>query len=247
MEQPLMPEEVLGMDTSVVHHTDHQNGNDMKVASSHQQPLQFPIGSRVVIHNLSHQPALNQHLAVVEDYLQEVGRYKVRPIGRTAKLATKSKYVSIRAGNLQAAPSSAFLARIQQSYRGTQVSVPLTCRVELNLDHQLAVRLMYSDFLGIETVTSALKEIEGDQVHWSSEEGIVFGVVTSPIHEEYIREQPLEGDELLIMNEKPAIRDLYDAMVEYELLQELETTVDAGLHGTLPLCRLRFPYQVEQA
>lgn len=245
----MMPEEVLGsMDTSMMDHADHQNSNDMKLAS-HQLPLQFPIGSRVVIHNLRHQPALNQHLAVVEDYLQEIERYKLRPLGRTAKLATKSKYVSIRAGNLQAAPSSAFVARIHQSYRGTRVSVPLVCQVELNhLDQQLAVRLMYSDFLGMEAVTSALKEIEGDQVQWSSEEGgIVFGVVTSPIHEEYIRGQTLEGDELLIMNEKPAIRDLYDAMVEYELLQELETTVDAGFHGPLTLCRLRFPYQVEQA
>lgn len=235
------------MDVSMMHIHDDQNDIDMKVAS-HQQPLQFPIGSRVVIHNLHHQPALNQHLAVVEDYLQEVERFKVRPIGRIAKMATKSKYVSIRAGNLQAAPCSAFLARIHDSYRGTRISVPLVCRVELNhLDQQLAVRLMYSDFLGIEAVTAALQEIEGDQVQWSSEEEIVFGVVTSPINEEYIREQPLQGDELLIMPEKPAIRDLYDAMLEYELLQELETTVDAGLHGPLPLCRLRFPYQVEQA
>jgi hypothetical protein len=245
MENTMTPEEVLGMEVSMLHIHDDQNGNGMKV-ESHQQPLQFPIGLRVVIQNLHHQPALNQHLAVVEEYLQEIERYKVRPIGLAAKLAIKSKYVSIRAGNLQAAPSSAFLARIHHSYRGTRLSVPLVCRVELNLG-QLALRLMYSDFLGIETVTSALKEIEGEQVQWSSEEGIVFGVVTSPIHEEYIREQPLQGDELLIMSEKPAIRDLYDAMLEYELLQELETTVDAGLHGTLPLCRLRFPYQVEQA
>jgi hypothetical protein len=242
----MMSEEVLDMDTSMNDHDhDHPNGNAMKSASHHLQ-LQFPIGSRAVIHNLQHQPALNQHLAVVEEYLVEQERYKVRPIGRTAKLATKSKYVSIRAGNLQAAPCSAFLARIHQSYRGTRLSIPLVCRVELGVDQQLAVRLMYSDFLGVEAVTSVLKEIEGDQIQWSSEEAFVFGVVTSPIHEEYIR-KPLQGDELLIMNEKPAIRDLYDAMLEYELLQELETTVDAGFHGTLPLCRLRFPYQVEQA
>jgi hypothetical protein len=113
---------------------------------------------------------------------------------------------------------------------------------------QLAVRLMHSDFLGIKTATSALKEMKGEQVQRSSEEGIVFGVVvTSPTYEEYIREQPLQGDELLIVSEKPAIRDLCDAMLECELLQELETTVDAGLYGALPLCRLRFPHRVEQA
>jgi hypothetical protein len=83
------------------------------------------------------------------------GRYKVRPIGRTVKVTTKSIYVSIRAGNSQAASSSTFLARIHQSYRETQVSVPLTCRVELKHGHQLTLRLMYSEYLGIETVTSA--------------------------------------------------------------------------------------------
>jgi hypothetical protein len=104
---------------------------------------------------------------------------------------------------------------------------PLVCRVELNLD-QLAVLLMHSDFLGIETLMSALKQIEGEQVQWSSEEGIIFGiVVTSATHEECVRKQPLQGDELLIMSEKPAIRDLHDATLEQVLSQELETTVVA--------------------
>jgi hypothetical protein len=207
--------------------------------------FQFPIGSRVVIHGLQHNNALNEHLAVVEEFLTEQERFKVRPLGRQAKLLSNRKFVAIRAANLKRAPPSAFLARIQ-SYKGTTLKVPLVCRVELDTEDQLAVRLLYDDFLGVEAVTNVVSEIEGDQQTWTGDGDVVFGVVTTPIHQEFLREIELKGNEVLILQEKPAIRDLYDAMVQYELLEEIETTVDAGLHGSVPLSRLRFPFQVEQ-
>jgi hypothetical protein len=216
-------------------------------------PFQFPIGGRVVIQDLARQTELNHHLGVVEEYLEQEVRFKIRPLGRRGRRATRAKFVSIRPMNLRLAPPSAFVARIK-SYRGTTVTLPLTCRVELDNENRLAVRLMYSDFLG--TARSAIQEIEGDEQYpeynntassSSSAEETAFGVVTTSIVDEDLRGQSLGGDEVLILYDKPAIRDLYDAMVDYELVQELEMTVEAGLHGSFPLCRLCFPYQVEQS
>jgi hypothetical protein len=215
-------------------------------------PFQFPIGGRVVIQDLARQTELNHHLGVVEEYLEQEVRFKIRPLGRRGRRATRAKFVSIRPINLRVAPPSAFVARIK-SYRGTTVTLPLTCRVELDNENRLAVRLMYSDFLG--TARTAIQEIEGDEQYpeyntvssSSSVEETAFGVVTTSFVDEDLRGQSLGGDEVLILYDKPAIRDLYDAMVDYELVQELEMTVEAGLHGSFPLCRLCFPYQVEQS
>ena len=136
-----------------------------------------------------------------------------------------------------------------KSFSGRTVQLPLTCRIELDhsTQNRLAVRLMYSDFLGIDKVTYAAREIEGEEFVYLAHESPAFGIVTTPFMEEDLRGQPVEGDEILILYDKPAIRDLYDAMVDYELVQELETVVDVGLLGSFPLCRLRFPYQVEQS
>ena len=210
--------------------------------------LQFPIGSRVLIHGLIHHTKLNDHLAVVEEYLTEQDRYKVRPIGRKAKLATSAKYVAVQSTHLRTVPPSGFVARIQSYATGESLRVPLICRIEWdpNTNFQwFQLRLLYSDFLGVDHVTKIVQEIEGPHHEWKSSNEVVFGVVSTPMEEEFIR-GPLEGDELLILHEKPAIRDLYDAMVEYELLQELETTVDVGLHGIVNLCRVKFPYHVDQ-
>jgi hypothetical protein len=209
-------------------------------------PFQFPIGGRVVIQDLARQTELNHHLGVVEEFLEQEVRFKIRPLGRRGRTATRAKFVSIRPVNLRLAPQSAFLARIK-SYRGKTVTLPLTCRVELDNENRLAVRLMYSDFLG--TARTAIQEIEGDehQEYNTPAEETAFGVVTTSFVDEDLRGQSLGGDEVLIMYDKPAIRDLYDAMVDYELVQELEMTVEAGLHGSVPLCRLCFPYQVEQS
>ena len=207
----------------------------------------FPIGSRVVINNLQRQTILNGHLAIVEEYMEKEGRFKVRPLGRQGKLKTKSKFLSINGRNLRIVQPSSFVARIR-SYSGRMLQLPLVCRIELDhsSEDRLAVRLMYSDWGGIEKVTAAAKEIEGDNFVYSGHESSAFGVVTTPFSEEDLRGQSLDGDEVLILYDKPAIRDLYDAMVDYELVQELEVMVDVGLLGSFPLCRLIFPYEVEQ-
>jgi hypothetical protein len=74
----------------------------------------------------------------------------------------------------------------------------------------------------------------------------VFEILNAPIDfEEYLSEdQFLDGDEILILYPKPIIDDLYEAMLDYELLEELDLTANVGLHGSINLCRLRFPYKL---
>ena len=65
-------------------------------------PYQFAIGSRVVIQHLQKNTNLNNILAMVEEYMEQEGRFKVRPLGRQGKQKTKSKFLSISGKNIKA-------------------------------------------------------------------------------------------------------------------------------------------------
>jgi len=56
------------------------------------------------------------------------------------------------------------------------------------------VWLIHSDSLGVPAATEVLQEIEGDQMKWIGNNKHNFGVVMTPIHEEFIQE-PLDGDD----------------------------------------------------
>jgi hypothetical protein len=257
--------------------------------SSEQDPplvlapeLQYPLQSRVVLCGLEHQQKLNGHLAVVEHFLWDQGRYQVRPLSRQARLLTTSQTLAVRPSNLRQVPPSAFVAKLTTVRGGSSslssaaktpqcTRVPLECQVELDeQQEQLVVKLMISDFWGKETQQRLQTELmplsrrsatmmddpdtaddddddDGDDSD-DDYDSYLLEIINTPIdYEEQLtltyNPVELEGDELLIIP-KNIFAELYDAMLDYELLSELDMTIPAGLHGELPLCRLRFPYQL---
>lgn len=234
--------------------------------------LQFPIQSRVIFRGLQHQRLLNGHLAVVEHFLLDQGRHQVRPLSRQARLLTKSNNLAVQPLNLQLVPSSAFVAQVVTTMTTVadngststiqeekRIRVPLECQVELDeWQEQLVVKILISDFWGRETqqklraelLTLLSSDMVGEDAsnddHYDNSN--LLEIINTPIdYEEQISltfdSVHLEGDEILIIP-KNLFADLLDAMLDYELLVELETTIPAGLHGELPLYRLRFSYQV---
>ena len=123
----------------------------------------------------------------------------------------------------------------------TDLRVPLHCWVGLDYEDQLLVKLLYADFCDPQT-----KDDLNTYLSLQHEESDVFDILNAPIdYEEYLTvDQYLEGDEILIMYPKPMFETLYQAMIDYELLEELDVTAHVGLHGDVSLCRLRFPYQL---
>jgi hypothetical protein len=222
------------------HVADATDGPPM-VLSPH---LQFPVGSRVRIQGLQHQQKLNSHLAIVEEYLWEQGRYKILPLGRQAKFLTKSKFLSVRANHLQKlADPSSFFARLTDR-TGTTLRAAFVCQVELDQQQQLRVKLLYDDDADSFVMDPKTRE-ELNRMSCHDDPN-VFEILNAPIDfEEYLSEdQFLDGDEILILYPKPIIDDLYEAMLDYQLLEELDLTANVGLHGSINLCRLRFPYKL---
>jgi hypothetical protein len=205
--------------------------------------LQFPVGSRVRIQGLQHQQKLNSHLAIVEEYLWEQGRYKILPLGRQAKLLTKSKFVSVKANHLQKlVDPSSFFARLTDR-TGATLRAAFVCQVELDQQQKLCVKLLYDDSDSLVLDPKTREELNRMSCH---DDPNVFEILNAPIDfEEYLSEdQFLDGDEILILYPKPIIDDLYEAMLDYELLEELDLTANVGLHGSINLCRLRFLYKL---
>jgi hypothetical protein len=229
--------------------------------------LQFPMQSRVLFRGLEHQKLLNGHLAVVEHFLLDQGRYQVRPLSRQARLLTKSNSLAVQPSNLQRVSPSAFVAKLMSGGSSSSSSktppphtrVPLECQVELDeRQEQLVVKILIADFWGKETQQKLCTELippsdpsnstdKDEHENENENDNHVLEIINTPIdYEEQLsltyNPVQLQGDEILIIP-KNIFAELYDAMLDYELLVELDTTIPTGLHGELPLCRLRFPYQ----
>lgn len=221
--------------------------------------LQFPINSRVIIHGLQNAKHFNQELAIVEDYLMDEGRYKLSLLSRAAKQRTRSKSLSVRPAQLRSVSSSAFISNISESRTGKILvsKIPFECHVTWDDDNeQMVVQVLYANFLG-DTVKEEMQKLLNANYSCYHEDDEVFEILNSPIdYEEHGHaDQYFQGDELLVLSYKPIIGDLYEAMLEYQLLRELDTddsfsgqsnnVVHVGLHGAIPLCRLNFPYPFE--
>lgn len=211
--------------------------------------LLFLLGSRVQIKGLVHQPKLNSHLAIVEEYLWDQGRYKIRPLGRSAKRLTKSKFLAVRGEHLHLVEPSSFFAKLT-SRAGIMLRGFFYCNIVWDQEQQLSIKITYQDdFLDEPSPNNKGNTIASrEELNCMScvENPNVFDILNTPIdYEEYLTEdQFLNGDEVLILYPKPVICDLYEAMLEYELLEELDMTAHVGLHGDINLCQLRFPYSL---
>jgi hypothetical protein len=66
-------------------------------------------GSRAVLTGLQNKPELNNHVVVVVRYLNDQGRYKVKPVGKEARHIFRTPHLAVRPANLKLIPPSAFL------------------------------------------------------------------------------------------------------------------------------------------
>jgi hypothetical protein len=232
------------------------------LAPSHQ----LPIGCRVVTHGLVHAKALNGHLGIVVGYLMDqCCRYQVRPLARAAKKLTKAKYVSIRPSNLKMVPPSTFVATLTvdrnkpsaAASTPKQQRIPLECRAMWSddpnpQDQQLIVQIRYSDCWGTKQELQRQQPPQPPQQQQQQQsndntdgDDIFLDAVNTRIdYEEHVSaDQWLDGHEILILSHKRLYGELYDAMLDYEVLEELEDAqVHVGLNGEVPLCLLKFPY-----
>ena len=216
----------------------------------------LPIGCRVMIHGLIRVSKLNGHLGIVEEYLVDQGRYKIRPLSRQAKLLTKSKHVSIRPQHLTKVDDSTFIATITEDTKTTNITssqepekqrLPLQCDVTWSDDpdpqnQQLIVKLLYSSvWKDNRKILSSPSTTENSDC-----DGIFLDAVNTRIdYDEHVAEdQWLDGHEILILTHKPLYLDLYDSLIEYEIIEELDNKeVFIGLNGTIPLCKLKIRYE----
>jgi hypothetical protein len=234
---------------------------------------QLRIGCRVVIHGLVHAASLNGHLGIVEGYLPDGCRYKIRPLARAAKKLTKSKYVSIQPPHLKMVPPSTFIATLSEDLNQNKKKnskndklpppkkkrIPLECRATWSddpnpQDQQLVVQLRYSDCYNkyIKNGTKQQQQQQQQQPASSAtttmiddDENIFLNAVNTRIdYDEHVSaDQWLNGHEVLVLSHKVLYGELYDAMLDYEVLEELEDAhVHVGLNGEVPLSRLTFPY-----
>jgi hypothetical protein len=210
------------------------------------------VGSRAVLQNLQGRPELNNQLVIVEERLKDEneGRYRVRPLGSKAKDLAPSPHMAIKAVNLRPAPDSAFLATV--TYEDQDLLLPLTILADRDGLGQVGLHLMYSSFMGIKAVAPALKAFLGDFQceDWTNEEEVEallenageYGIVTTPIHDEQARAN-LKENEVMIVKKKHA--QMYQAMIDYEIVKPLSKTASAGGWGDVPLCKILVPFDAD--
>jgi hypothetical protein len=231
----------------------------------HSSKETVAVGRRAVLHNLQNRPELNGHLVIIEKDIAATSspstssdtaasnchEFCVRLLGsKTKDLSPSSSRMNIKESNLRVIPDSAFVTTI--NYEGKDLVVPLTCLADRDGLGQVGLHLMYSDFLGLEAVIPALKALYGDHQcdDWTDPSEVAevmekvgtFGVVTTPIHDEMARAN-LKDDEVLIVQEKQG--QIYEDMINFELVKPLKKTASVGYYGNVPLCKILFPFNAD--
>jgi CDGSH-type Zn-finger protein len=201
-------------------------------------------GTRAVLINLSGKPACNGQLVTVIRYMVENGTYEVRPLGRGDGKAAPAKVLFLGPDKLKPAPQSAFW--VQMNIKGHQLRLPVSCKVHRDKIGQANVHVMLDAFAGLDQVIPAAKIILGeDHCDWMDDGEVIAALkasksqtITLDIQDEEAH-AGLKLDEAFISEEKkPAI---FEAMVEFELIQPTKKTVQVDSIGTLLVYKLKFP------
>jgi hypothetical protein len=203
----------------------------MVSSQQHQESEIHPhleAGSRAILKGLQHKLELNHHVVVVVIYLNDAqGRYKVKPVGKEARNIFPTPHLAVRPANLKWIPPSAFLldTRTKNPEEGEQgflqgTVVPLECQVALDGFGRVGIRVVFSDFLGIEALKAVFKKQLGYDNEDLADPGEVQGIIntipwniaTSPVYDQYERER-LGPTEVAITRNKHT-KKLYDTMVD---------------------------------
>jgi hypothetical protein len=208
-------------------------------------------GSRAVLTGLQNKPELlNHRVVVVVRYLNDQDRYKVKPVGKEARRIFPTPHLAVRPANLKRIPPSAFLLDNRNPEgEGFQGNVPLECQIALDGFGKVGIRVVFSDFLGIEALKAVFKKQLGyddeDLADPEEAQGIIdsvpWNIVTSPVYDQYERES-LGPKEVAIARAKHT--KLYDTMIDYEVIKDTSTgkTASIGMWKDVHVCKILFDF-----
>jgi hypothetical protein len=203
-------------------------------------------GSRATLTGLQSKPLLNNHLVDIVKYLQDQDRFQCRPVGQAAKEAAAPTFLlAIKAYNLRLAPSSAFLVKVEVA--GKRATVPLECSVALDGFGRPGIRLMFSDFLGLDVLIPALltmqvlddEDVLDEEIVRGAIAQVEYDIVTSPCYDEAARAK-MGAKECVIVRTKHTKE--YEAMIDFGLIQDTGKRAQLGFWKDVHVCKINFPF-----
>lgn len=205
---------------------------------SRRVPLGLSSGGKAAIRGLQQRPELNGRLVKLVKQ-EENGRWKTLLLGEERRL-----FLAVKPENLLPAPPSALLKTFPAFDEFPEIVVPLACSVGLDGYGNKGVRMMYSEFLGHQSLVPAYRRLTGDLEADPSHDDLdslldhMVEVVTSPY-----REGPLSENECVVVVSKyPAD---FKELIQYQCLEDTGNTVQQGMHADSRICKIVFPYDIE--
>lgn len=178
-------------------------------------------------------PELNGRLVQCIEQLapDEAGRrhWKSEILGNDP--GQRREIITIRPENVRPVPPS------------EAVRIPVACSVGIDGHGSKGVRVMYSDFMGLEGLLPTIKRFfPGND---PAAEGLLeemtkqmYGIATSPYG------GPLGDQECVVARSKHEA--LYNVLTSYQCLRDTGRTAVVGMHRDVRVCEILFPYDIEE-
>ena len=210
---------------------------------------QSPVGCRAVLVGLAKYPELNDTLVFVESHLTENDRFRVRPLGREARALAPSPRISVKGEYLRLVHGSAFIAKIDID--GMLFDIPSICLASRDGYGRVGLHIVFATFLGVHKLVPCLKAFEYECRDWTDvneleaivENAGAYCIPTSPIALEEIR-QRLDDSIVMIIGSKH--KDMYNAMLDFEIVKPAGITIIAGYWGMVELSKIAVSYDADQ-
>jgi hypothetical protein len=203
---------------------------------SRRVPDKLSPNCRAVLQGLQARPDLNNRLVQCIKLVGE--RWKTRLLGQDREEA-----LGVKSENLKPVPPSAFFYKVPANDREAELIVPVTCSVGLDGYGSLGVRIMYSEFMGLQSLIPVYQRFFGGDDEIPPEENLraitdeMFGMATSPY------EYDLEDNECVVAYSK--YEELIKSLFDYECLGDTGKTAVLGMHRDVRVCKISFPYTLE--
>lgn len=204
---------------------------------SRKVPLGLSPGCKASVHGLEGRDDLNGRLVALEE-LADDGRWRAMLLGDDKKVT-----IAIKSENLLPAPPSALLITVPAQGEFPEINIPLACSVGVDGYGNKGVRLMYSEFLGLNGLVPAYRRFYGDLLADPDQNELkdltdqTFLIATSPY------QGKLADNECVVVVSKYPVE--FDRLVRYQCLEDTGKKVQLGMHKDSRICRIMFPYDIE--
>jgi hypothetical protein len=207
----------------------------------------LPPGHRGVIQDYS--ASLNGHLVKVVSYNAKRRTYLVQPLGKLARKSAGTAALTLSGRQIAEAPPAAFWTTVNK--RGRRMFVPCHATVYNTRSGQNAFTAYISCFPGVDKVAPLARVLLGeDRCNWEDPEEVKTFLSKSGSNsialevKDKAARKSIGEDEIVLKPNKHA--NTIDALVEYELIEKTDRTVEVEGYGVLPIWKLTYDFEISK-